>query len=155
MVAAIPSLCRLCSNPETCALCEIVRRPRPLTSREIARLGLTSHPAAVQAIADARIVELQRQIEAERALNLRLRARLADRQVAPVPRPTPTAPMSAPPMKAPAPAPLPPPVTTFGALVRGDWAGLQARVDAGALTEEQARAIGTQWLGEVKTHARA
>ena len=145
------SLCKLpqCTNPETCALCDIIRRPRPLSAREISRLQLT--PRAVDAIGDLRKAELQRQIDAEKARNAALRARVTPLQV--VPRPTPTAPMAAPPVKAPAPAPLPPPIT--GELQRGDWAGLAARVDAGQIDKARAEEIGAEWLREVKTRAMA
>ncbi|MDX2014165.1 MAG: hypothetical protein SFW67_28460 [Myxococcaceae bacterium] len=153
------SLCNLpqCTNPETCALCDIIRRPRPLSARDIARLQLT--PARVTVIGDN--AQLRARVDSMPAVQTRAGA------LAHITGPAVTAPMPAPVALAPAPTPKAPPVVTIerangvreafdpsAPLVAGDWLGLSARVDAGVLTARQAEDIGRKWI-EMKGGATA
>lgn len=178
---AITSLCRLCTDPTRCELCELVRNPRALSTTEIARLRvrMKRNPTAralqvvdVDHAANERKRALQAEIDALRAEVERRKAALAPRASPPavVPDPMATVP-TAPPRDVrelqPAPAALPAPAVvlerengvreTFDPtqpLAPRDWLGLAARVDAGLISQKEAERIGRAWLeGAVTANA--
>ena len=153
------SLCLLCSEPMTCRLCALILNPQRITSKTLQsiRSARVVVPQRTTATIDVKPnPELVRQVEAERARNAALKAAAVKyaahvtRVVADPQRTVPTAPRHV----APAAAPAPAPVMLNAPLVRGDWAGLSARVDAGRITTKEAEAIGSEWLHGV-TQMRA
>lgn len=168
---AIASLCKFCSDPHNCPLCDLMRFPQPLTGSSIARIAaghklpapkVALKPQMTRAAADLahadRSVTIQQEIERIRQENEALRAKAAARTA-------PKAPPAAPPAEsktvlvpafvpaaAPAPVTPPAPVVTFpaqnlsAALRPMDWVGLAARVDAGLLTQAEAERIGQSWF---------
>jgi hypothetical protein len=152
----------MCSDPLTCRLCAIVRTPQRLTSKSLASLARHLPPAPIARTATVDVKpnpELVRQVEAERARNAALKAAAVkysartsqvlvgskgELTVMDPQRTVPTAPRHDAVSLAPAPAPV---VHDFSTpLVKGDWAGLSLRVDAGAITEAEAKRIGGEWI---------
>lgn len=165
---AIISLCKLCNDPARCALCELIRNPRTLNSRTLAKLATSTErhvsilpkaptprpsPVAVSANVDT----LRAQVEEERQRNeaLKRAAGVYGRAVAkvapiPAPRATPAPVATLRPEtatdKVPAFVPAAPAVNLSAPLNVRDWAGLAARVDAGVLSTADAERIGAEWL---------
>lgn len=155
------SLCKLCNSPASCVLCEVMRNPRPLTTARVASIARAfngpARPAPAPVIDTARMqreAALRAEIEAERAKNAALRARVplatpTPPPVIPDPQATvPTAPRPEVRPLAPAPAPMANPfegVDVRAPLRDGDWLGLAARVEAGVLTQSEAERIGSRW----------
>lgn len=163
------SLCRLCSVPEVCPLCDIMRAPRRLTTRDLTSIGRTTArmlkaidaaPAPSKLIDSGRMERenaLRAQLEAAQKVNAALKARttaavpvapakvLAFVKPAPVTAPAPVAPVVPVPAPAPVPAPVVVQVVTTGPLAPGDWAGLWHRVEAGVISAGEAEMIGRKW----------
>lgn len=167
------SLCRLCSVPEACPLCDIMRAPRRLTTRDLTSIGRTTArmlkaidaaPAPAKVLDSGRMERenaLRAQLEAAQRVNSALKARttvvtpaavpvapakvLAFVKPAPVTAPAPVAPVAPVPAPAPAPAPVVVQVVTTGPLAPGDWAGLWHRVESGVISAGEAEMIGRKW----------
>mgnify|MGYP001558944617 CR=1 FL=1 len=120
------SLCKLCSAPDVCPLCEVMRNPVRLDSKAIARAAR----AFVMKAPSLPSVDSQ------------------SMPTVPTPQPKTLA-------LAPAPTPPPSIVVRdMGDLKKNDWAGLWRRVERNLLTEREAMDIGAQWAGlQAVTHA--